>query len=482
MTALTGLADRPAAAAPMTRLLDVLLPAEATRRYRLYAAVAVAMYLLAWMVALTQAVVKDRPVDFIQADARGFYVYLPAIIINGNLDFSIATTDSKGYLVGPGILDRSNERGYVQNQWPPGVAMTLLPAFLAAHAIVWTLYQLTGHAAFAPNGMTLVYQSLCLLWVMAIVTGGMILIDRLLQRRWQIPGRAIAAAVLAFWVGSHYAWYVFREPFMAHAAAAVWVIGVVYLFDSILRSIEEGRLVAWHWGAIVLCANLAIACRLTNAVLWPFFAYLLWRTWRAGLIMQWIRLLPLMLLACAPLIIQAVIVHEVTGQIAHTSAHSLGYKKSERFYWTDPALIQSLISSRHGLFAWAPILLLSAWGLLRGMTREGLWRDPLVACFTLATLMLWYLNSAWYAWWFGWAFGNRGFLDMGGLFIIGFALCFRRWPAMGSGARGVMIAIVVLGAGLTYGLMVGKMTDRIIEEGYPLRWEERLSQGAWKRF
>ena len=69
------------------------------------------------------------------------------------------------------------------------------------------------------------------------------------------------------------------------------------------------------------------------------------------------------------------------------------------------------------------MLLLATLGLALRVRRQGL-VDPLLRGYLGAFLLLWYLNSAWYAWWFGESFGARAFLDLAGLFIVGLGLAF----------------------------------------------------------
>ena len=102
---------------------------------------------------------------------------------------------------------------------------------------------------------------------------------------------------------------------------------------------------------------------------------------------------------------------------------SNGYAPHEGFNWLHPALWQTLLSTRHGLFTWSPMLILSAVGV--GIA---LWRKPnsapggeLLVALLFSAVLLWYVNSAWRDWWFGWSFGNRAFLELAVLFALGLA-------------------------------------------------------------
>jgi hypothetical protein len=73
--------------------------------------------------------------------------------------------------------------------------------------------------------------------------------------------------------------------------------------------------------------------------------------------------------------------------------------------WDDPFLTEILFSSRHGLFSWSPILLVSTLGLagfVRAHPRRGL---PLA----LVALLVWYVNATVADWWGGGSFGARRF-------------------------------------------------------------------------
>ena len=69
----------------------------------------------------------------------------------------------------------------------------------------------------------------------------MALADRLLTEEFGIDPQVTAAAVVVYWLGSHYLYYYVREPFMAHVAE----LGVAYeetilaWFDTIPREQER---------------------------------------------------------------------------------------------------------------------------------------------------------------------------------------------------------------------------------------------------
>jgi hypothetical protein len=114
---------------------------------------------------------------------------------------------------------------------------------------------------------------------------------------------------------------------------------------------------------------------------------------------------PWVIVAVIPLLLQMWVWHALYGHWIHFSY------EGEGFDWAHPALLQTLFSSRHGLFFWSPLLVAAVVGVVRQR-----W-----TAFGLAWLLLWYANSAWHTWWFGDAFGARAFLDLAPIYILGLA-------------------------------------------------------------
>jgi hypothetical protein len=227
---------------------------------------------------------------------------------------------------------------------------------------------------------------------------------------------------------------------------------------------------------------MAIACRFTNVVVFPMFVYLVVILVRHRLIGQALKHAPLILLGLAPLILQALVMMLLTGQVVPASAQELGYQRRERFFWTDPALFLSLFSSRRGLFFWTPLLLLSAWGLIWHLFRHRGWRDGLLVSLLVSCAILWYVNASWYAWWLGNSAGNRGFIEMAALFIIGFGFAYTWLGQIATVPRRIVIGLIVLAAMVNYTLLGLKMLDRLDGHGPLLSWENRIFTGRWERF
>ena len=421
-----------------------------------------------------RAHVKQTTIDFAVSDAIGYYAYLPSLVIDRDLQF-------ENQLQAQRQTDAEYVESLRRNRWPIGVALSVMPAFLLAHGTSLFLYHWTGIAAVEPHGYSLLYFIFCVAWAMSIGMLGLILVDRLIVERLHVPGRMAAAAVLTTWLGTNYMWYFTREPLVAHMAGASWVIFCIYLIHRLERNALEGRLAWWHLPLLAFTASMALTCRLTNAFMLPLFVYLGGVLIRQRLLGHALRLAPMILLAMAPLVLQVIIMKLVLGQTVHDDMQQLGYKERERFYWTDPALFRTLFSSRHGLFFGTPALLLAAWGWIWHLVRRGGWRDPLLACFAVAALSLWYVNSAWYAWWFGSSVGNRAFVELAGFYAIGFALAFIWMSRLQRGTRRVVLGSLAFAFLVNYGMMAVKLFDIVRENQSLIPWEDRVFIGRWER-
>jgi len=408
----------------------------ARTRRRVYACLMGVLFLLAWVAQGVKSLKKHEPLDFVVSDAEGYWVYLPSLVIDHNLTLSrhiafhatVHPIDLKAF--------RQTPRG-LQNHWTIGIALTLLPSFALAHLVSLILWHWTGSALFAPTGYSLIYQLFGLLTVMLASWWAMVAIDGVLLRHFCLGGAAIGAGVIACAVGTNWAYYIFREPFMSHALGAAWIIFAIASAERVTAAARERRIVRWHGAALVFALSIAVACRHTNAVMLPLAVWTMIVVARSGLVTGWLRQSPLLVLAAFPLAI-----HFLTLRVmsARQSPHAgvAGYKATEVFHWSHPALFSTLFSDRHGMFFWSPVLLLAVYGFAWNFARRGRRFDGLLVSLLISFVALWYLNSAWSGWFFGVSFGSRGFLDLIGLFVIGVAMAFEslgpdpaRWPRIG---------------------------------------------------
>jgi hypothetical protein len=407
-------------------------------RFRVYQGVGLFIFL----VALATSPLKEH-FDYINRDGRWYYVYLPSLVVDGDLDFSNQIrehwyTDWHPPLDQVGTIWHT-ETGLLKNKFPIGPALTLAPSFLTAHLLALLLHALTGASWCVPDGYTVPYQVINLLFMLGLTAWSMRLTDELLTEEFGANPALVAAAVILYWLGTPMLYYSFREPYMSHVVGAFWVTTSIYLCWRLQRTVTEaGRLSLVRLTLLAFTTSMALICRPTNVFLLPFHLWLLAGILRSGLGLRFLLSLPVALLGLVPFGVQLLIWRGLYGRWFHYAYEQEGFR------WTHPAGWQTLFSSRHGLFFWSPLLLASLAGLLwfRRQGKQG--RTTLLVCFATSFLMLWYFNSAWWCWYFGDAFGGRAFLELGSLFVIGLAGAFEAVRRAGTVTRRAFVTAVCL--------------------------------------
>src|SRR5260370_38558114 len=116
----------------------------------------------------------------------------------------------------------------------------------------------------------------------------------------------------------------------------------------------------------------------------------------------------------------------VTRYIVYGSPFESGYGSVQNWAWRSPYFIAVLFSSEHGLFSWTPLLSLAIAGLILFK-----WREPRVGTPLLAAALAFYVFIACYPDWAGISsFGNRFFVSLTPLFILGLSVLFERVAAL----------------------------------------------------
>jgi hypothetical protein len=108
----------------------------------------------------------------------------------------------------------------------------------------------------------------------------------------------------------------------------------------------------------------------------------------------------------------------VTKKIMYGGYLRFGY--TEHWFWNSPAFFKVCFSADHGLFSWTPLLLLAVAGLLplRKYDRQ-------LALYSMAGMVAYVYAMGCFANWDGLSsFGNRYFVSLTPLFILGLAAFF----------------------------------------------------------
>ncbi len=418
-------------------------------RWRFYAVLAVVLF------AVANILVLLKPhYEFVVGDGRWYYAYLPSLVIDGDLDLSNQVAKHWGVDFKEGLLTELHPAtGLLHNKYSVGMALTLLPGFVISHLISLLLFSLSGSPLFTPDGYSVLYQLGALISVMGLGLLGMVLCDRLLSRKFALSGVAVWGAVTSFWTISHYSYYYFREPLMAHTVSAFWVVACFYLGARISRNISPTIAV----GLMLAAFGMALVVRPSNVFVLPFvlsvFVSHLFSVNRRELLV----LLGFVLLSLIPFALQSSVWHVMAGRWLYYSYNDPGF-----LHWKSPFLWSTLFSTNHGLFFWSPLLIMAVAGYVRELRARGgafLWLGALGA------LILWYLNSSFFMWWFGDSFGGRAFLELAPLFILGLGFVYDRVARGGARTRLPLILFLAGCFIYNYSLMALYIARFIPREG-----------------
>jgi hypothetical protein len=134
----------------------------------------------------------------------------------------------------------------------------------------------------------------------------------------------------------------------------------------------------------------------------------------------------------------------ITREIIYGHPFATGYADAGTWSWLRPHFLRVLFSADHGLVSWTPIILFAAIGLL-----EVLRRDRQLGAALITIVLPYYYLIACSPFWDGLSsFGNRYFLPLTPIFIIGLAGTFtaieefwntQRAKIIGYGATAVLV-------------------------------------------
>lgn len=321
----------------------------------------------------------------IWSDQEGYYVYLPALFIDGFEEVQCINGCSQ---------IQAPEGPKLFTKYTYGIALLESPFFLGAHLVAKL-------SSFPADGRSLPYIWGIMMAALFYMLAGLYLISKLLAElnfskttQWLVP--------MGLLLGTNLFYYTFRESGMSHVYSFFLVAAL--MFGSHRRAVSPQT----KW-TIVTAASLAliILIRPTNAILG--LVPVLWNVpprnvfSRAAAFLSdgkwWLMFGIALVLFFAP---QSVYWKTITGSYIFYSYGEEGFSN-----WMSPKMLQVLFSHTNGWLIYSPIVLTAFFGLgIMMFRKETGWLLPAVIL-TLAT----YVFGSWWAWWFGGAYGHRCFVE-----------------------------------------------------------------------
>ncbi len=357
--------------------------------------------------------------DPIWSDAAGYYVYLPATFIYGWESNSLPEDWPES--LGNGF--HYDEEGKLQTKYPVGVAIMELPFFLGSHAVA----SIRGNG----NGYSMEYH--VGLWLAGVfyLLFGLIYLKKYLSKRYELKYVLISLFVILLCTNLYY--YGLNSTGMSHVYSFFLFSVMLWLGDRL-----ENHPGLKYVLAFAFFAALALVVRPTHAIFLAFVFIL-----HPGIIgytlqlirKRWWSLLILFLVVFLPLLPQLLYWKYQSDSWFHYSY------TGETFNWFSPELIKIWFSSKNGLFPYTPIWLFILFGVVFW------WKHARkkVLLFAGFFILISFVFSAWWCWWYGCSYGSRPFVEYLAPFSIPFCLFVQQtFQAKTASWKYLFVAVVAL--------------------------------------
>ncbi len=357
---------------------------------------------------------------WVRGDGMGYYALARAPLIEHSFDFThdyqFANASFRDARLDENGLPRTIFRtatGHLDNHFSVGPAILWSPFLIAAHCAVLAARALGS--SVPADGFSMPYRiamafATCLYGFLGM------LLSYHLARKYVAEGWALLATFSIWWASSLPV-YMYFNPSWSHAHSAFVVALFLWYWDRT----RLGR-TARQWLVLALLGGLMLNVYYANAMLLAVPAAEALANYRAAFRRDpssvGLGALFLRHALFAIVLLVSLLPTFLTRAIIYGSPFASGYIPLHDWLWRSPVFLSVLFSSNHGLFLWTPLLLFSILGLLLFA-----WRQPAVGVPLLSGALAFYLFIAVYPDWAGISsFGNRFFVSLTPLFILGLAV------------------------------------------------------------
>jgi hypothetical protein len=386
---------------------------------------------LLWMVALFLATLPAVNVRLYASDEVQYFAFLRSIWFDRDLSFDneYRTLYERGVAQFDGFrethLEGTTGTGLRLNFGTLGPAILWAPFYAVADLGVAT--SRAFGAAVERDGYSRPYIAAVCYGSAVYGFLAMLLSARLAR---QLTG-AGALPAIAIWLGTPLLFYMYLAAGMAHAVSAFAVAAMLTIW---MRARERWTI----GGALALGAagGLITMVREQDAVLLvgPLVDYLITAARRIR--EQGLRLSRELSLGCAGLAAFAVVyTPQILAYMTLNGRPGPSPLVTRKMTWTSPHALEVLFSPEHGFIAWTPIAVFGIAGLLLLVRQDAATPRPAGAeqVRPIATAMLLsvaghiYISGCVESWSVAGAFGQRRFVAITAMLVVGLAALWQRW-------------------------------------------------------
>jgi hypothetical protein len=375
---------------------------------------------------------------WVHGDGVGYYAFARAPLIEHSLDFQhdyqYANSSFRDARLGQNGVPKATFRtvtGHLDNHFAVGPAILWAPFLVVAHVAV-----LLAHAfgsSVAADGFSAPYRIAMALGTALYGFLGVVLAGRIVGQ--YVEGRWVTLAAISVWWASSLPVYMYFNPSWSHAHSAFAVALFLWYWHQTRRDRSIGQWIVL--GAITgLMLNVYYANAMVLAVLFVEAMGQYRAASRGGVPnLTAVQLLYRHALFAA-IVVVCLLPTLITRAIIYGNPLESGYIPLGAWAWSSPYFLQVLFSANHGLLVWTPLLAFSVAGLFLFWKRQ-----PVVGSAFVAALLAFYVLIACYPDWAGISsYGNRFFVSLTALFIIGLAVLLDRVATLFRSARGATMA------------------------------------------
>jgi hypothetical protein len=408
---------------------------------------------------------------WVHGDGVGYYAYIHSLLIDHNLQFEDEwQAGNESFVmgrVGPNgkvLANQYTETHHLDNHFSIGPAILWAPFLCTTHIAITTLNRFGLH--LRADGFSRPY-----LMTMALATAGYgflgLWLSFCLARKFVAEKWAFLATV-GYWFASSLLVYMYLNPAWSHAHSLFAVALFLWYWHR-----TRGHRAGVQWIVLGLFGALMVNTYYLNAVLLLIPAleglgeYIALIRGTGSENPSFANLLGAHVVFVATFLV-GMLPTLITRNIIYGHFLATGYPQAFEWKWTHPIFASVLFSSDHGLLSWTPILALALVGLIlfRSYDRK------LAFYLGIVCLIFFYVISCYVNWDGLSSFGNRFFISLGPVFILGLAALFDRLRRWFSSERRAFVAAtltVVLFAVWNIGFIF-QWGDHLIPIRGPISW------------
>jgi len=366
----------------------------------------------------------------VNGDGAGYYAFIRSPLIDHNFSFSSDFENpendlEKIFLNDHFVYNPVTKTGHLPNFYAVGPAVLWSPFLILTHLVVLGLRLLGLH--IPPDGHSWPYlvamTCATALYGFAGLCFSFALARRFVEERWAFW------ATIGLWFASSIPVYIYLLPAWSHAHS-IFATSLFLWYWLRTRGTRTGG----QWLKLGLLSGLMIDVYQLNGIFLLVVAYevvsayaqicFATGTGKPAQLFKELRLHCLYSLAT----LIGLSPTFVARQIVFGNPFSVGPYALSGWNWTSPVFLKVLFDASHGLLVFTPILVLAFVGLfyLRSLDKT------LGTLCIFITLIFYYFVSS-FSWWYGAVgLGNRFFISLTPVFILGLASLFARaarlWP------------------------------------------------------